>query len=109
MTVSMTMPHDSESHTPRYHLTIEARFRPEVLERVLRVTRHRGFQVCAMNMVLADATDRVNIELTVSSLRPVQQLFSQLTKLIDVVSVYQPAAVSPVAQACTFTQPLIRA
>ncbi|MGL5005923.1 MAG: acetolactate synthase 2 small subunit [Plesiomonas sp.] len=109
MTVSMTMPHDSESHTPRYSLTIEARFRPEVLERVLRVTRHRGFQVCAMNMVLAEATDRVTIELTVSSLRPLQSLCSQLMKLIDVVNVHQPAAVSPVAQACTFTQPLIRA
>ncbi|MCL6413915.1 acetolactate synthase 2 small subunit, partial [Pantoea agglomerans] len=34
-----------------HQLSIQARFRPEVLERVLRVTRHRGFKVCAMNMV----------------------------------------------------------
>ena len=31
-----------------HQLSIQARFRPEVLERVLRVTRHRGFKVCAM-------------------------------------------------------------
>lgn len=33
-----------------YQLNIEARFRPEVLERILRVTRHRGFQVNAISM-----------------------------------------------------------
>lgn len=34
----------------QHQLSIQARFRPEMLERVLRVVRHRGFQVCAMNM-----------------------------------------------------------
>lgn len=33
-----------------YRLNIEARFRPEILERILRVTRHRGFQVNAIIM-----------------------------------------------------------
>lgn len=42
---------------------------PEILERVLRVVRHRGFNVCAMKMDLAKGSegDNVNIELTVSS------------------------------------------
>ena len=34
----------------QHNVSIQARFRPEMLERVLRVVRHRGFQVCAMNM-----------------------------------------------------------
>ena len=28
----------------------EARFNPETLERVLRVVRHRGFQVCSFHI-----------------------------------------------------------
>lgn len=35
----------------QHQLSIEARFRPEILERILRVVRHRGFQVCSMNML----------------------------------------------------------
>ncbi|MEQ7112265.1 acetolactate synthase 2 small subunit, partial [Enterobacter cloacae] len=34
----------------QHQVAVEARFNPETLERVLRVVRHRGFQVCAMNM-----------------------------------------------------------
>lgn len=55
-----------------------------MLERVLRVVRHRGFQVCAMNMAAAANTDKINIELTVASQRPVDLLSSQLSKLMDV-------------------------
>ena len=78
----------------QHQLSIQARFRPEMLERVLRVVRHRGFQVCAMNMVSAVNTDNINIELTVASLRPVELLFSQLSKLVDVacVEIQQPTS-----------------
>ncbi|WP_413502122.1 acetolactate synthase 2 small subunit [Serratia proteamaculans] len=69
----------------QHQLSIQARFRPEMLERVLRVVRHRGFQVCAMNMATAANTDKINIELTVASQqRPVDLLSSQLSKLMDV-------------------------
>ncbi|KAA8996481.1 acetolactate synthase 2 small subunit [Affinibrenneria salicis] len=70
-----------------HHLSIQARFRPETLERVLRVARHRGFQVCAMNMAQTANGDRVNIELTVASQRPVDLLSVQLSKLLDVAGV----------------------
>ncbi|PPS59005.1 acetolactate synthase 2 small subunit [Pantoea sp. BRM17] len=43
----------------QHQLSIEARFRPEVLERILRVVRHRGFQVCAMNMGSASNADNI--------------------------------------------------
>ena len=68
----------------QHQLSIQARFRPEMLERVLRVVRHRGFQVCAMNMSPMINAENINIELTVASLRPVELLFSQLSKLVDV-------------------------
>ncbi|MCT4707351.1 MAG: acetolactate synthase 2 small subunit [Ewingella sp.] len=76
----------------QHQLAVQARFRPETLERVLRVVRHRGFQLCSMNVATVGSTDNINIELTVASLRPVELLFSQLSKLVDVacVEIQQP-------------------
>ncbi|KAA1187965.1 MULTISPECIES: acetolactate synthase 2 small subunit [Photorhabdus] len=71
----------------QHQLAIQARFCPEILERILRVTRHRGFQICSMNMDQTMDGDNVNIELIVASQRPVNLLFSQLTKLVDVAGV----------------------
>lgn len=79
-----------------HQLSIQARFRPEVLERVLRIARHRGFQVCAMNMVqTANTNDHINIELTVASHRPIDLLSAQLSKLLDIAYVeIQPMTTS---------------
>ncbi|PNM27066.1 acetolactate synthase 2 small subunit [Yersinia enterocolitica] len=76
----------------QHQISIQARFRPEMLERVLRVVRHRGFQVCAMNMSPMSNAENINIELTVASGRPVDLLSSQLSKLMDVacVEILQP-------------------
>ncbi|EJL89653.1 acetolactate synthase 2 small subunit [Pantoea sp. BIGb0393] len=71
----------------QHQLSIEARFRPEILERILRVVRHRGFQVCAMNMASAVNAGNINIEMTVASQRSVDLLSSQLSKLMDVACV----------------------
>lgn len=71
----------------QHQLSIEARFRPEILERILRVVRHRGFQVCAMNMASGTNNDNINIEMTVASQRPVDLLSTQLSKLMDVACV----------------------
>lgn len=71
----------------QHQLSIEARFRPEILERILRVVRHRGFQVCAMNMASATNAENINIEMTVASQRSVDLLSSQLSKLMDVACV----------------------
>ncbi|KTR47638.1 acetolactate synthase 2 regulatory subunit [Pantoea ananatis] len=71
----------------QHQLSIEARFRPEILERILRVVRHRGFQVCSMNMVTVANTENINIEMTVASQRSVDLLSSQLRKLMDVACV----------------------
>ncbi|GGD39219.1 acetolactate synthase 2 small subunit [Franconibacter pulveris 1160] len=78
----------------QHQLAVQARFRPETLERVLRVVRHRGFQICAMNMETGSNAENINIELTVASLRPVELLFTQLSKLVDVacVEIQQPTS-----------------
>lgn len=70
-----------------HQLFIQTRFRSEVLERLLRVVRHRGFRVCKMNMNQTANGDNISIHLTVSSERPVNLLSSQLSKLADVSSV----------------------
>jgi len=56
---------------------------PEVLERILRVARHRGFEVKLMHW----NSDVGELELTVSSQRAIHLLTSQLDKLIDVEQV----------------------
>lgn len=72
----------------QYTLAVQASFQPEVLERILRVVRHRGFRVCTMNMHTDQQNHRdVHIQLTVESLRPVELLSSQLSKLVDVAAV----------------------
>ncbi|EKS7813745.1 acetolactate synthase 2 small subunit [Edwardsiella piscicida] len=76
-----------QSPSFQHHLAIQARRRPEILERVLRVVRHRGFEIHAMNMAQDGDCDSVSIELTVASTRPVTLLSSQLSKLLDVARV----------------------
>ena len=78
----------------QHQVALQARFNPETLERVLRVVRHRGFQICSMNMETASDAQNINIELTVASQRPVELLLSQLRKLVDVacVEIQQPTS-----------------
>ncbi|MCS3434434.1 acetolactate synthase 2 small subunit [Klebsiella sp. BIGb0407] len=71
----------------QHQLALQARFRPETLERILRVVRHRGFQICSMNMVTDTNPENINIELTVASPRSIELLFSQLSKLVDVACI----------------------
>ncbi|UAJ65265.1 acetolactate synthase 2 small subunit [Candidatus Schneideria nysicola] len=70
-----------------YSLSIESRYCPEMIERILRVVRHRGFELCALNVIPFYSTKIVNIYLTVSSRRSVELLVTQLSKLIDVQSI----------------------
>ncbi|QIZ78054.1 acetolactate synthase 2 small subunit [Ferrimonas lipolytica] len=66
----------------QHTLYIEMNPSAEVMERVLRVTRHRGFTVANMQMELGNAIS--SMEVTVNSERPIDQLTRQLDKLIDV-------------------------
>ena len=66
-----------------HQIDLTAQHRPEVLERILRVVRHRGFTVTQMDMQLID--DKVRLKFIVKSDRTLELLVSQLEKLPDVI------------------------
>lgn len=66
-----------------HQIDLTAQHRPEVLERILRIARHRGFTVTQMDMQLID--DKVRLKFTVKSDRTLELLVSQLEKLPDVI------------------------
>ena len=66
-----------------HQIDLTAQHRPEVLERILRVIRHRGFTVTQMDMQLIN--DKVRLKFTVKSNRTLELLVSQLEKLPDVI------------------------
>lgn len=68
-----------------HQIELTAQHRPEVLERILRVVRHRGFTVTKMDMQLID--DKVRLKFTVKSDRTLDLLVSQLEKIYDVVEI----------------------
>lgn len=68
-----------------HQIELTAQHRPEVLERILRVIRHRGFTVTQMDMQLID--DKVRLKFTVKSDRTLDLLVSQLEKLSDVMEI----------------------
>lgn len=70
-----------------YQLSIEASTRPETLERILRVTRHRGFKVESLDMKSQPSAKSMILQMCVSSDRDLELLTKQLEKLIDTTSV----------------------
>ena len=69
----------------QYTFELTAQHRPEVLERVLRVIRLRGFTVTNMDMALVET--KVQIKITVKSDRTFDLLVNQLAKLPDVMEI----------------------
>lgn len=70
----------------QHTLTLQAQDQPATLERVLRVIRHRGFDLCKLSADLCPESKQVAVEVTVQSERSIQLLLIQLNKLVDVVS-----------------------
>lgn len=66
-----------------HQIELTAQHRPEVLERILRVVRHRGFTVTQMDMQLIEG--KVRLKFAVKSDRTLDLLVSQLEKIYDVV------------------------
>ena len=69
----------------KYTFDLIAQHRPEVLERVLRVIRLRGFTVTNMDMTLVET--QVQLKITVKSDRTFDLLVNQLAKLPDVIEI----------------------
>ncbi|MBS9783114.1 MAG: acetolactate synthase 2 small subunit [Pasteurella sp.] len=67
-----------------YQLVITANKRPETLERLLRVIRHRGFEV--LNLNIENQLQAIHFDVTVQSERAIDLLKNQLVKLPDVMT-----------------------
>ena len=65
-----------------YQLTLQAQWRPEVLERILRVVRHRGFRLVQLEMNSSET--QIELAFKAAGERPIENLVSQLDKLFDV-------------------------
>ena len=70
-----------------YQLMISVDDKQVVLERILQVTRYRGFLINGMNANVNTGTKIGTIELMVSSERPIELLVDQINKLIDIKEV----------------------
>ncbi|GAM65374.1 acetolactate synthase small subunit [Vibrio ishigakensis] len=71
----------------RYLLDIKADDKPVLLERVLRVVRHRGFTVRQVAGTQNHHSKIASVEIIVDSDRPITFLTNQIEKLWDVISV----------------------
>jgi len=71
----------------KYLMMIKGDNSPELLERLLRVCRHRGFRVQNINGETAENEKSLYLNLTVCSERPVSLLSKQIEKLIGITQV----------------------
>ncbi|CAM4118818.1 MULTISPECIES: acetolactate synthase 2 small subunit [Vibrio] len=71
----------------RYLLDIKADDKPVLMERVLRVVRHRGFIVRQVAGTQNHQSKIASVEIIVDSERPITFLTNQIEKLWDVISV----------------------
>ncbi|UJF19346.1 acetolactate synthase 2 small subunit [Vibrio sp. SS-MA-C1-2] len=71
----------------RYILEIAANDRPVLLERVLRVIRHRGFAIKQVLATQNQASKIAAIEIIVESDRPISLITNQIEKLWDITNV----------------------
>ena len=68
----------------QHNLTITAKQQPVVMERLLQVTRYRGFNVVGMTMFELTELGELTIKLSVVSDKPIDNLKNQLLKIIDI-------------------------
>ncbi|SON51251.1 acetolactate synthase 2 small subunit [Vibrio tapetis] len=71
----------------RYLLDIKADDKPVLLERVLRVVRHRGFIIKQVAATQNHESHVASVEIIVDSDRPITFLTNQIEKLWDIRSV----------------------
>ncbi len=70
-----------------YTLIIMTDDKQVVLERILQVTRYRGFLINGMTAKVNTGNNIATIELFVSSERPISLLIDQINKLVDIKGV----------------------
>ncbi len=68
-------------------IIIQGHNSPELLERLLRVCRHRGFMVQNITAETTENERSLHVTLTVSSERPVTLLTKQIEKIFGIIQV----------------------
>ncbi|QJC29493.1 acetolactate synthase 2 small subunit [Enterobacteriaceae endosymbiont of Plateumaris pusilla] len=71
----------------QYKIHINTYISPEIIERILRIIRHRGFRIYSMKVNSIIEIGNILIEIIVESTKPVDFLVKQLSKLIDVFDI----------------------
>ena len=71
----------------KYLVIIQGHNSPELLERLLRICRHRGFLVQKMSAETTENEKSLHITLTVCSDRPVTLLSKQIEKIFGITQV----------------------
>ena len=71
-------------NTANHVLTIQTKNQPVVLERLLQVTRYRGFEVAGMEMKPMADFSGLLVTLSIVSDKPISLLTNQLNKLYDI-------------------------
>lgn len=70
-----------------HKLKISAHYAPEILERILRVSRHRKFLLRKIEVNQIIEKNDIFIKLSVHSYKPINLLVTQLMKIFDVFNV----------------------
>ncbi|OBW94940.1 acetolactate synthase [Gallibacterium salpingitidis] len=68
-----------------YQISVQAEWRPETLERILRVVRHRGFVATALTSQLQE--QQLTLQISLRSERELSLLTNQLVKLYGITDV----------------------
>jgi len=77
----------STANLNNYTLIIMVDDKQVVLERILQVTRYRGYLINGITAKVNTGNNVATIELFVSSDRPISLLTDQINKLVDIKSV----------------------
>jgi len=71
----------------KHTVEIDAVNRASVVERIMRVVRHRGFSLQQMSLNTYADDSKCRVSVTVDSDRSIQLLLAQFAKLVDVLTV----------------------
>ena len=82
----------------KYLMIIQGENSPELLERLLRVIRHRGFTVRKINAECTGNCKLLHVTVTVSSDRPVSLLSKQIEKIFGITQVAVLGQTEPVKE-----------
>jgi acetolactate synthase II small subunit len=74
----------TNSMSTQHTLTIQTGLEVVAVERLLQVTRYRGFQLCGMEMKPLADNNGLLVTLNILSDKPISLLTAQLNKLYDV-------------------------